>query len=287
MALKIAIAALVAATSMDRAASLRAEQIDPRFERLRDLHVPKRAPAPGDWLAEHPERGQSVADYLRERPRPVRGKWIELVLLGDFTPPQREAVRLTADYVERFFGMPVRQLDPVPLGRVPQSARRVRFGHEQILTTWVLHDLLTPSPHALAAIALSAADLYPDPSWNFVFGQASLTGRVGVWSIFRNGEPGDPAFLRRTLQTAVHELSHMLGIEHCIAYECLMNGSNHQAEKDARPIWLCPLCLAKLSHALGCDPGARFEKLREFAQAHLAAADARYFAEAARRVASL
>src|SRR5205814_332705 len=170
----------------------------------------------------------------------------------DFTAAQEETVRLTAEYIERFFGLPVKQIDPVPLGRVPAIARRTRFGHEQILTSYVLRELLHPSTDALAAIALTASDLYPDPAWNFVFGQASLTDRVGVWSIFRNGEPRDPLFLRRTLQTAVHELSHMLGIEHCIAYECLMNGSNHQAEKDARPLWLCPLCLAKLCAALHC-----------------------------------
>jgi archaemetzincin len=263
--------------------TLRAEKIDPRFERLRDLHSPKRAPAPGDWLAEHAEAGQSVAEYLRgHRARP--GKFIELLPLGAFTPAQEEAVRLTADYVERFFAMPVRMLAPVSLEVVPKSARRMRFGHEQILTTWVLRELLHPPADALAALALTTADLYPDPAWNFVFGQASLTDRVGVWSIFRNGEPGNPLFLRRTVQTAAHELSHMLGIEHCIAYECLMNGSNHQAEKDARPLWLCPLCLAKLCAALACDAPERFEKLREFAQRNGLPAEARYFAEAARRV---
>jgi len=33
-------------------------------------------------------------------------------------------------------------------------------------------------------------DLYPDPHWNFVFGQASLRDRVGVFSFARY----DPAF---------------------------------------------------------------------------------------------
>jgi len=28
-------------------------------------------------------------------------------------------------------------------------------------------------------------DLYPDPSWNFVFGQTSLPGYVGVYSFAR------------------------------------------------------------------------------------------------------
>jgi archaemetzincin len=30
-------------------------------------------------------------------------------------------------------------------------------------------------------------DLYPEPSWNFVFGQASLNERVGVYSFARYG----------------------------------------------------------------------------------------------------
>ena len=44
-----------------------------------------------------------------------------------------------------------------------------------------------------------------------------------------------------------------------------------------------PLCLSKLCRAVTCDPPARFEKLREFAQRHGLAAEARYFAEAAKR----
>ena len=135
---------------------------------------------------------------------------------------------------------------------MPPTARR----RDQILTTWVLDQLARQRPDdALALIALTAVDLYPDPSWNFVFGQASLTERVGVWSLWRNGTPGSAEYLRRTIMTAAHELTHMLGVQHCTAWECLMNGSNHQAEKDARPLALCPHDLAKLCIALGgCDP---------------------------------
>ncbi len=280
----ILLAALLAGSPMDRAAELRAEKIDARFERLRDLHAPKRPPRPGDWLDAHPERGQSVADFLHHYPPPARGDRIEVVPLGDFGGPRREIVAQTADWLERFFGVPVGVRAAVPDDRVPPEAQRMRSGHRQVLTTWVLRELLRPPPGALAQIALATDDLYPDESWNFVFGQASLRDRVGVWSVFRNGEPGSAPFLRRTIQTAAHELAHMVGIEHCVAYECLMNGSNHQEEKDARPLWLCPLCLAKLCAALRCDPAARFEKLRGFAQAHGLAVEERYFAEAARRV---
>ena len=40
-------------------------------------------------------------------------------------------------------------------------------------------------------LAITAFDLWPGPGWNFVFGQASLTERVGVWSMARNGDPDD------------------------------------------------------------------------------------------------
>ena len=164
--------------------------------------------------------------------------------------------------------MPVRLLPPVPLDRVPPQARRNRFGHEQILTGFVLHELLHPSPDALAAIALTAADLYPDPSWNFVFGQASLAERVGVYSFARYaataGKPApDPAklVLLRSAKVLAHETGHMFGLLHCVYYKCLMNGSNHLGELDARPLHLCPICLRMLQWSTRFDVLARYREL--------------------------
>ncbi len=78
-------------------------------------------------------------------------------------------------------------------------------------------------------------DLYPDPRWNFVFGQASLRDHVGVFSFARY----DPVFygesrssryqellLWRSAKVLVHEVAHMFSLAHCIYYECVMNGSN-------------------------------------------------------------
>jgi archaemetzincin len=43
---------------------------------------------------------------------------------------------------------------------------------------------------AFCILAITMEDLYPDASWNFVFGQASPRERVGVYSFARY----DPAF---------------------------------------------------------------------------------------------
>ena len=56
----------------------------------------------------------------------------------------------------------------------------------------------------------------------------------------------------------------MLWIVHCVAWECVMNGSNHDLEADARPLEPCPSCLAKLCHAVRCDLLKRFQALEAF-----------------------
>ena len=122
-------------------------------------------------------------------------------------------------------------------------------------------------------IAFTAADLWPGEGWNYVFGQASLGDRVGVWSIHRYGDPGrgDEAFRRcllRTLKTATHETGHMFSMAHCTLYECNMCGSNHLPEADRHPLELCPHCLAKLCYATGAKPAKRFQELIEFYKAH-------------------
>jgi len=122
-------------------------------------------------------------------------------------------------------------------------------------------------------MAITMEDLYPVPSWNFVFGQASLKGRVGVYSFIRydptfyGGERGKDykkLLLWRSCKVLVHEIGHMFGIEHCIFYHCVMNGSNHLQESDARPIHLCPVDLRKHHYSIGFDIVERYKKLQQF-----------------------
>jgi len=247
------------------------------IKKLVPLHEPLGLPQPGDWLTVHPEPGQTFAEYLRSRPvRPdARRRVIYVQPLGDFTATERKILDHTARYMEIYFQLPVKVRDGLPLEAIPASARRVHptWGDKQILTTYVLSEVLFKQipDDATAYIALTASDLWPGEGWNFVFGQASLDRRVGVWSIYRNGDPheGDEAFrlcLRRTLKTATHETGHMFSMLHCTAFECNMCGSNHRAESDRHPLWLCPHCLAKLCAATAADPEKRFRQLTDFAE---------------------
>ena len=172
------------------------------------------------------------------------------------------------------FGLEVKMLPALGIDQIPASAQRVNSltNHRQILSTHVLFQILKPKrpADAVAVLAITNEDLWPGEGWNFVFGQASLAERVGVWSTSRMGDPvKEPKlFLRRVLQVAVHETGHMFGIKHCTAYECCMNGSNHQQESDQAPLVFCVECDAKLWWACGLNPAKRAKSLHAFAQKH-------------------
>ena len=111
-----------------------------------------------------------------------------------------------------------------------------------------------------------------------------MSERVGVWSLFRNGDSdGDEAetklCLLRTLKTAVHETGHMLGIPHCIAYSCCMNGSNHRDESDKKTLEFCPECQAKIWWTCRVDPVKRYRGLIEFADENGLDAEADFWRE--------
>jgi archaemetzincin len=245
------------------------------FSKLLPLHAPLATPEKGDWLAQHHEDGQTYQQYLASHPIRVQEKrrTIYIQPLGELTKTQKKIVDLTAEFMGDYFMLPVKIREPLPLSEIPQNARRIRVesNEEQINSTYILDKVLKPRlpKEAATLIAITPVDLWPGEGWNFVFGQASLRDRVGVWSFNRYGNPEDDedAFrlcLSRTIKTATHETGHMFSLTHCIQLECNMNGSNNLPEADRHQLEVCPNCLAKLCHATGAKPIDRFEKLTEF-----------------------
>ena len=241
----------------------RDEAFAPAREPLRALALPKLPPQEGDWLAEHPEDGQSIAQH-RVDCRPVVGKTLYIVPVGTLTPAARDVLDRMEPMLAAHFQLPLKRLAPLSPAVAGKSARENTFG-TQWLTTDILDGLRAVRPDDAAAVmAFTEVDLYPDPAWNFVFGQASYDHRVGVMSIARTGDVVNEQtlVLMRSYQTGMHEMGHMLQVLHCIAWECPMNGCNHQQESDTRPIEPCPHCLAKLMLATGLDPDKRRRELR-------------------------
>jgi archaemetzincin len=260
--------------------------------RLKPLAIPLAKAEPGDWLAEHKEKGQTFAAYLKANPVRKSGAkgTIYICLLGDFTPEQKKVLDTTQKYLEVFYQVPVKVHKKMALADIPAHAQRVHptWGGDQILSTYVLDEVLKPDrpDDALAYLAFTSSDLYPDPTWNFVFGQASLRERTGVWSIHRNGNPAKSKkeydlCLRRTLHTASHETGHILTIQHCTAFDCNMNGVNSQDEGDRKPLTMCPVCLRKVCWNLQVEPVKYLGELESFCRENKLGPEAAWYRDAA------
>jgi len=223
------------------------------------------APHATEWLAKHDEFGQTFEQFRRSkapRPTPTRNV-IYLLPLGEFGAPAPSVERLR-QFTAAYFQLPARILEGIPLDPAQFGQRTNRHTKKpQIQTAPILERVSRQLPRdACCLLVITMWDLYPNDEWNYVFGEASLTKRVGVFSFARFDpdyldEPRSDGFeldiLRRSCRVLAHETCHMFGIQHCIYYRCVLNGVNHRDEMDKTPLHLCPVCLRKLHSAVGFD----------------------------------
>lgn len=254
-----------------------AARVRETFAAVESSHEPKRPAQEGDWLTKYSESGLSYEAYVASDPNRPIGKHTTLYiqLLGDFSEKDRKTLEAITDALGRWYPVPLKTRPEIGLDEIPESARRIHGERRQLQidTRYVLHELLPPSrpDDAVAVLALTSIDLFPSEDWNFVFGQASLSERVGVWSLARLGNPGlteadRREALVRALKVATHETGHMFGIPHCVEYECGMNGANSLDEMDRTPLAFCPDCAAKVCWACGAKPRDWLTSLQAFAE---------------------
>lgn len=232
-------------------------------------------PAPGEWLYHFREPGQTAEEYAA---RVVNRKNAERRLLhlqpfNDLAPHQLAILEPMRAHTALFFDsetvlLPARAPEPRWL-----DTRRGQYNADRIVARLAEQVPAT----SLGLFGLMGSDLY-GLGLNFVFGEALLTERAGIYSVHRFGREPKP-LLRRALKLASHEIGHLFGVQHCVFYECVMNGTNSLAETDRRPLHLCPVCRAKLQGNLRFEPVKRYRALAAFYRKHALLEEAA-FAEA-------
>jgi len=262
------------------------------------LFTKKAPPQPGEWMAEHPEPRQSFSQYAASHPRrPTRGRHtIVISPVGPMSDDQRKRLQKLTQFMAVYYTMPVRLGQPLHLEGVTHREQTfLGRTFRQYLTGDILYQVLRPAlpKDAYCLLGVTMEDLYPEPSWNYVFGQATLSHRVGIYSLVRfypafRGYPETDAAMRkgllRSLHTLVHETGHMFGLHHCQQYDCVMNGTNSLAESDTRPIHLCPVCLRKLRWNIGFDMTDRYKGLHAYYAANGMTAEAAWVAKRLRQL---
>ena len=258
------------------------KQIEPFFR-------PMGKPEAYDWLGSHVEAGQTFDEYIDSSPvEPTSERQkIYILPLGSFTAQQKKIIQTTAGYLQAFYDLPVQQMPPKQMPPVTRSddlritsTRGVTKLIRQVRTGFIMDSILMPllPDDAAALIAFTNDDLFPDASMSYVFGQASLGDRVGVWSLSRLDDNANyDKFLRRTIKIAVHETGHMFSIKHCTKFECVMSGTNYLGETDRRPIDACPECSAKVCWLSDADPAERYDRLATFCKQNDLTAEAAEF----------
>jgi archaemetzincin len=96
--------------------------------------------------------------------------------------------------------------------------------------------------------------------------QAAVTTHTSLPSPVTSPSTGtlNGLWLGRVCRTASHEIGHCLGIDHCVYYACLMQGTANVCEDARQPPFLCPVDLAKLTTATGVEVAGRYQALQAF-----------------------
>ncbi|XP_028569110.2 archaemetzincin-2 isoform X2 [Podarcis muralis] len=163
-----------------------------------------------DWISSHPEPTQDFAQFYhdpcRKTPTPQKNR-IYVQPIGSFGDSRVSTdvyMKWLKDYCEAFYyGLIVRILGPVPVSHTGCPFRINENTHNlQIHAGHLLSYLKKKKPKdAFCIVGVTMIDLYPKDSWNFVFGQASLTEGMGIFSFARYDSDFYSANYKGTLKT--------------------------------------------------------------------------------------
>ncbi|CAF4797090.1 unnamed protein product [Rotaria sp. Silwood1] len=237
------------------------------------------------WLNQRQEYGQTFKSFEQVVSKAIPHSTQPI---GSFEHPRAPPLELIGEFAQAFFlGCDVKILPMVDF--TESMPNRINSGTKQIqyqtkgLFEYLAHTRSQRNAREeLLCVAVTMADIYPDETYNFVYGQARVTDSYGVYSFSRL----DPLFpmpphksmnmkltdadrtiiLRRCIKILLHEIGHLFGLKHCIYYLCLMNGANNQIEMDQQPLFVCPVCLRKLQSSLKFNIEQMYRKFSDLCE---------------------
>ncbi|MBL8150908.1 MAG: archaemetzincin family Zn-dependent metalloprotease [Blastocatellia bacterium] len=95
-------------------------------------------------------------------------------------------------------------------------------------------------------LLITNQDIYSQ-GLTYVFGQAEVDGKIAIISTARLQSTH---LLERALKEAIHEIGHLLSLEHCMNRFCVMQLSKNTQNVDRKPARFCANCSQILAEKL-------------------------------------
>jgi archaemetzincin len=150
--------------------------------------------------------------------------------------------KLRDKVAQKFPGYQVRLLEPVETPPMAFDSFRKQYHSTRILAELEEN---VEAARTECVLGVFASDLFA-PGMNFVFGEARCPGRVAVISTYRLSANADDLLESRVVKEAVHEIGHMLGLQHCSHPSCVMYFSERLADTDRKRDGFCAECGPKM-----------------------------------------
>lgn len=166
---------------------------------------------------------------------------LDLMPLGMIDPL---AVSIIGANIQAIVGLNTRILDEYPLPENAFIPRRDQFDASRILR--ILCEEPDGAPFKLGVIQ---GDLCL-PILTYVYGEAQLGGKAAVISLFRLYGAGQQILYERAAKVGVHEVGHLIGLEHCRGIDCLMRFSQRLEQLDRLPMHFCSSCEYEISRRM-------------------------------------
>ncbi|MCO4763355.1 MAG: hypothetical protein KC502_17695 [Myxococcales bacterium] len=192
----------------------------------------------------------SLTTTLIAQAEPTAKPPLRIIYLQPLGKMPRARVQLVQTALRAFFPYEVRRLKRI---RLPKSAwypPRRRWRADKLLDT-----LAARMPKGgFRILGITAKDISTTKGkhrdWG-VLGLATLDGSACVISSFRvaRGAKSRRQADDRFAKTAVHEIGHTLGLDHCPTVGCLMEDARGKVSTSDREVDLCPRCRAQLKRS--------------------------------------
>ena len=150
-----------------------------------------------------------------------------------------------SSFLSKKFSVVVQLKPPLVNPSEAYDSRRNQYHSTRML---VLLEHHLASLEADRVLGITSSDLFV-PGMNFVFGEARCPGQAAVVSSFRlcqSNESDEEQFEPRMRKEAVHEIGHMLGLQHCSNVNCVMHFSKTLTDTDIKSDNYCSECQTQL-----------------------------------------